>query len=133
MSTTLTIKDETIYSSFGDQYVFKLWLKSNRLTVRELIRTRVGREVTEHNTQQSDKIRRLLQPQTMEQTLNLARPRKFQPLDWQEQYDKAVEAFQRNGFVILVNERQVENLDDWIEVQPETEVTFLRLVPLVGG
>ena len=133
MSTTLTIKDETIYSSFGDQYVFKLWLKSNRLTVRELIRTRVEREVTEHNTQQSDKIRGLLQPQTMEQTLNLARPRKFQPLDWQEQYDKAVEAFQRNGFVILVNERQVENLDDWIEVQPETEVTFLRLVPLVGG
>ena len=133
MSTTLTIKDETIYSSFGDQYVFKLWLKSNRLTVRELIRTRVEREVTEHNTQQSDKIRGLLQPQTMEQTLNLARPRKFQPLDWQEQFDKAVEAFQRNGFVILVNEQQVENLDDWIEVQPETEVTFLRLVPLVGG
>ncbi len=133
MSTTLTIKDETIYSSFGDQHVFKLWLKSNRLTVRELIRTRVEREVVEHNTQQSDKIRGLLQPQTMEQRLNLARPRKFQPLDGQEQYDKAVEAFQRNGFVILVNERQVENLDDWIEVQPETEVTFLRLVPLVGG
>jgi hypothetical protein len=133
MSTTLTIKDESIYSSFGDRYVFKLSLKTDRLTVRELIRTRVEREVAEYNTRQSDKLYGLLQARETEQAHNNARPPKFQPLNWQEQFDKAVRAFQRNGFIILVDERQVESLDTWIEVKPETEVTFLKLVALVGG
>lgn len=133
MSTTLIIKDESIYSSFGDQYVFKLSLKTDRLTVRELIRTRVEREVTEYNTRQSDKLYGLLQARDTEQTHNNARPRKFQPLDRQEQFDKAIQAFQRNGFIILVDQRQVESLDTLIEVKPETEVTFLKLVALVGG
>jgi hypothetical protein len=133
MSTTLTIKDESIYSSFGDRYVFKLSLKTDRLTVRELIRTRVEREVAEYNTRQSDKLYGLLQAWETEQAHNNARPHKFQPLNWQEQFDKAVRAFQRNGFIILVDERQVESLDTWIEVKPETEVTFLKLVALVGG
>ena len=133
MSTTLTIKDESIYSSFGDRYVFKLSLKTDRLTVRELIRARVEREVAEYNTRRSDKLYGLLQAQETEQAQNNARPRKFQSLDWQEQFDKAVQAFQRNGFIILVDQRQVESLDTWIEVKPETEVTFLKLVALVGG
>jgi hypothetical protein len=133
MSTTLTIKDESIYSSFGDGYVFKLSLKTDRLTVRELIRTRVEREVAEYNTRQSDKLYGLLQAQETGQAHNNARPRKFQPLDGQEQFDKAVQAFHRNGFIILVDQQQVESLDTWIEVKPETEVTFLKLVALVGG
>jgi hypothetical protein len=133
MSTTLTIKDESIYSSFGDQYVFKLSLKTDRLTVRELIRTRVESEVAEYNSRQSDKLYGLLQAREAGQAHDNARPRKFQPLDRQEQFDKAVQAFQRNGFIILVDERQVESLDTWIEVKPETEVTFLKLVALVGG
>jgi hypothetical protein len=47
LSKLLTIKDESIYGSFGDRYVIKLSLKTDRLTVRELIRTRVEREVAE--------------------------------------------------------------------------------------
>src|SRR5262245_9503709 len=35
--------------------------------------------------------------------------------------------------LILVDQQQVESLDTWIEVKPETEVTFLKLVALVGG
>src|SRR5262245_18364754 len=133
MSTTLTMKDESIYSSFGDRYVFKLSLKTYRLTVRELIRARVEREMAEYKTRRSDKLYGLLQAQETEQAQNNARPRKFQSLDCQEQFDKAVQAFLRNGFILLVDQRQVESLDTWIEVKPETEVTFLKLVALVGG
>src|SRR5262245_25062201 len=103
MSTTLTIKDETLHGAFGDQYVFKLWLKTDRLTVRELIRTRVEREVAEYNAKRADKPLGLFQPAAVERLLNSARPREFKPLDWQEQFDKAIQAFERNGFVILVN------------------------------
>jgi hypothetical protein len=131
--STLIIKDESIYGSFGGQCVFKLSLKTDRLTVRELIRTRVEREVAEYNERQSDKLYGLLQTRETEQAYSNARPRKFQPLDGQEQFEKAVQAFQRNGFIILVDQQQVESLDAWIEVKPETEVTFLKLAPLVGG
>ena len=33
----------------------------------------------------------------------------------------------------LVDERQAASLDEMIEVTPQTQVIFLRLVPLVGG
>ncbi|MFF8374896.1 hypothetical protein ACF07V_02015 [Streptomyces sp. NPDC015661] len=48
-------------------------------------------------------------------------------------FARAVEAFGRNGFLVLVGDRQVEELDETVTVGPETEVVFLRLVPLVGG
>jgi len=34
---------------------------------------------------------------------------------------------------LLVNDRQVDELEDEIEIRPDTTVTFLKLVPLVGG
>ncbi|MEU3605921.1 hypothetical protein AB0E83_10755 [Streptomyces sp. NPDC035033] len=46
---------------------------------------------------------------------------------------RALDAFARNGFLVLVGDRQVEDPDETLTVGPETEVVFLRLVPLVGG
>jgi len=48
-------------------------------------------------------------------------------------YEHAIEAFGRNGFVVLVGDRQIEELDQELELASATEVTFLKLVPLVGG
>ncbi|EDL56503.1 hypothetical protein PM8797T_00784, partial [Gimesia maris DSM 8797] len=46
---------------------------------------------------------------------------------------KAVEAFERNQILILVNERQAESLDEEIKITPQSEVSFLKLTLLVGG
>jgi hypothetical protein len=54
-------------------------------------------------------------------------------IDWQAQYEKTVQAFERNGFVLLVNDRQMTELDEEVELRCDTTITFLRLVPLVGG
>jgi len=35
--------------------------------------------------------------------------------------------------MVLVDDRQAESLDEDIVVKPETRVSFLKLVPLVGG
>ncbi|MCX4818891.1 hypothetical protein OG883_03025 [Streptomyces sp. NBC_01142] len=48
-------------------------------------------------------------------------------------YERAIEAFGRNGFLVLVGDRQIVELDEELELGSATEVTFLRLVPLVGG
>lgn len=45
----------------------------------------------------------------------------------------AIQAFGRNAFFVVVDGRQVENLDEEIPFRPTSEVTFLRLLPLVGG
>jgi hypothetical protein len=104
-----------------------------RLPLREVIRRRVFQEVAEHNAGRSAGFRRLVQPTDVERTLNGVRPREHGHVDAQEQYVRVVEAFSRNGFVVLVDDRQVDDLDAQIELRAGTEITFLKLVPLVGG
>lgn len=132
MVATLTIRDETT-SPLDDDRVFTLDLPAERVTVGELIRTRVHREVGDYNATQPECFRGLVRPTDAENTLNGFRVRERRRIDPEEQTERAMEAFYRNGFILLVNDRQAEDLDDVIEVRPETTVTFLKLVPLVGG
>ena len=53
--------------------------------------------------------------------------------DVKKQFEAACEAYARNGFLILVDERQAGGLDEEVTLGAGTEVTFLRMVPLVGG
>ena len=52
------------------------------------------------------------------------------PVDY---LDQAVQAFQRNGFILLVDDRQLTDLEEEVVLKPGSQVTFLRLIPLVGG
>ncbi len=131
MSNSLKICDTT---TLGDeQPVFVLDFLTERITVRELIRSRVYQEVKDYNTTQPEYFRTLVRPTDAEQTLNgykLAKPRQ---LDWEQQFERAIAAFQSNGFIILVGDRQVTELEEEIEIGPAATVSFLRLIPLVGG
>ena len=60
-------------------------------------------------------------------------PRARPKIDWEAQYARAIEAFTRNGFFVLVDDQQLESLDDEIFVRPGTAISFVKLVPLVGG
>ncbi len=113
---------------------------NERLSVREIIRARVWQEVQDYNTgQQAVAFQGLVQPTATETKLNESRVPKeakhgaFKPIDWQKQYEVALRAFETNGFFILINSRQAETLDEEFDVEPETEVSFVKLVPLVGG
>lgn len=46
---------------------------------------------------------------------------------------KALRAFEAGSYIILVNGQQVEHLDEELTFSSNTKVTFLRLMPLVGG
>jgi hypothetical protein len=131
MSTILTVRDET--TSGGTLHEFALELLTERVTVRELIRSRVYQEVQDYNQRQPQVFRGLVQPTDAEINLNGFKLRKPRTIDWKKQVDKAVEAFESNGIVILVDDKQVELLDEEIVIRPETRVSFLRLTMLVGG
>ena len=134
MPTTLTIRDETTFDLGGDNDEgFALDVSAERITVRGLIRARVYREVREHNLRQPELFRGLVQPTGAERTLNGFKVRRGRRIDPERQFEGAIESFYRNGFIVLVNDRQVDGLDEEIEVRPDTTVVFLKLVPLVGG
>ena len=133
MSTTLTIRDESTTALGRPGLVWTLACPAERLTARALIELRVRHEVEAHNLRQSEVFQGLIQPSEAERALNGGRPRQHRPLDWRRQVLRAWEAFEANGFILLVDERQVESLDQSLELGPVTTVTFLKLVPLVGG
>src|SRR5262245_28501777 len=131
MSATLTIRDETLGGESLAEWA--LDVLTERITVRELIRSRIYQEVQDYNRSQPGVFRGLIQPEGAEKALNGWTMKKPRLLDWKKQFDRGVEAFAKNQVLILVNDRQAESLDEEIEVGPETRVTFLRLTPLVGG
>lgn len=133
MTATLTIRDETTFSFNAEGFELTISLPSDVVSARELIRERVRQEVEEFNARRPEFFRGLVEPTDAERTLNGFRLRTVRLLDWREQYERAVEAFHRNGFILLVDDRQVEDVDALFEVKPQTTVTFLKLIPLVGG
>ena len=134
MSATLMIRDET--ATGVPVHEFPLEFSNERVTVRELIRERVYQEVSEYNfraRREGGFFRGLVQPTDAERTLNGFKVPKNRDIDWEAQFARAIDAFGRNGFFILVDDRQAETLDETIVISPGTQVSFVKLTPLVGG
>ena len=131
MPATLTIHDET--TSGQKTNTFTLDCLTERMTVRELIRARIYQEVQDYNQKEPEYFRGLVEPSNAERVLNGYKLKAKRKIDWQEQFQRATEAFARNGFFVLVGDKQAETLDQEFDVKVDTEVSFVRLMPLVGG
>ena len=129
--TTVTLRDET--PGGAPTEALTLDFLDERVTARELIRARVYQEVAEFNAAHSAVFRGLVQPRDSQRTRDGYALRSRRALDWEEQFARALEAFECNGFVLLVDDRQVLALDEEVELRHDSNVTFLRLMPLVGG
>ncbi len=132
MPVSLTIHDETLSGDIKNS--FTLDDLNERLTVKELIRSRVYQEVNDHN--QTKKNRKLfsglVRPTPTEENLNKTK-KEFKKIDWEEQFDKACEAFEKNGFFILIDNHQAESLEQTFLIKPDMSISFVKLVALVGG
>ncbi len=131
MSATLTIRDENLGGEALHEWVLEVL--TEKLTVRELIRSRVYQEVQDHNLRGAQVFQGLVQPEEAEKTLNGWKLKKPRQLDWKRQFERATEAFEKNQILILINDKQAETLEEEVVVEAGTQVTFLRLTPLVGG
>uniref|UniRef100_B8HT70 Uncharacterized protein n=1 Tax=Cyanothece sp. (strain PCC 7425 / ATCC 29141) TaxID=395961 RepID=B8HT70_CYAP4 len=131
MPATLTLYDET---TLGEKRAaLTLSFDTTRISVRDLIRDRVYNEVWDYNQNKTGIFRGLVQPTDSERQLNGFKLKQPRQINWEEQYQKALAAFENNSFVILVGDRQVDDLDTEIEISDQTQVSFLKLIPLVGG
>ncbi|WP_308365294.1 MULTISPECIES: hypothetical protein [unclassified Microbulbifer] len=131
MAVALKISDE----SAGGEKMFEslLHFPAETISVRELIEVRVQTEVEHYNASARQKFMGLIQPSDSERDLNGYRVRRNRRVDVDAQQEVAINAFQSNGFFLLVNDRQVTGLDEQIIITPNTSVVFLKLTPLVGG
>ena len=136
MPVTLTIRDETASGDVFDER--PLEFPTERITVRDLIRERVYQEVQDYNRRKDAQVfRGLVQPTDAEQVLNGKRTeyrlKKHRQIEWKPQFEQALEAFERNGFFVLVDDKQAESLDQEFTIAHGTQVSVVKLTLLVGG
>jgi hypothetical protein len=133
MLSTLTVYDESTTGDRGEPIVLEFL--TEEVTVRELIRQRVYQEVQDYNLSkaQAPVFNGLVQPMDAERTLNGYKLKQPRQIAWNEQYEHAISAFERGSVLVIVNDRQAESLDERVTIDPSTDVSFLKLVPLVGG
>jgi len=129
MPISLPILDETTAGERRSAGEFQF--EAETLTLREIIRRRVQQEVERFNRSDIEVFRGLVQPEETERILNGVRERPV--LDWQKQYARALAAFQGNGFLVFVDDRQITDPDETVHLTAHTKVAFLKLVPLIGG
>src|SRR5215831_16081372 len=128
---TVTVIDEV--PGQGRQVAFTLELWTEKLTARELIERRVRHEVEAHNLKGDEVFLGLVQPTDSERALNGWRLKKQRVVNAEEQIASAWEAFTDQRILLVVDDRQVEDLDEELTLRRDAEVCFYRLVPLVGG
>ena len=131
MPLTLRIRDEVIPGQTSPTE--SVVVPHATTTARELIRSRVQQEVERHNQSLPEVFCGLVQPEESERILNGFRMKVRRPLHWNRQFEKACAGFQRNGFLLIVDGSQIAELDEPILLRSDSEVQFVKLVPLIGG
>lgn len=125
---TITINDE---SASGDIFQkIALQFENEYITLEELIRARISEEIKHYYNKASNYKSGLVIPSNIEKRLNNKAGKK---IDLEKQVYIALDAFMNNRFIVLVDDEQLEKPDEKILVDKSTEVSFIKLTPLVGG
>lgn len=125
---TLTINDETASGKLLNE--ISLQFEKEYISVEELIKSRIEQEVKKYQDRTESYRNGLVLPEEIEQRLN--RKPKI-AIDLEKQVYIALDAFNKNGYFILVDDEQVDELDQKFLIDKATKVSFIKLTPLVGG
>jgi hypothetical protein len=131
MPLTIVIRDENATGKIIQE--IPLSFDNELITVRQIIQARVEAEVEQYNRKLPEYYRGLVQPTDAEQTLNGFKLKKGRKIDPEKQFFIALDAFKKNGYFLLIDNIQAESLDQMVVVNKGTEISFVKLTPLVGG
>lgn len=145
MAALLKILDEHFgANAFERRPAVELRLASERTTARDIIRQRVEAEVDEVNRRNQAHIDGHARTRSFLIDVDAASPeaklnlpiigrRKPKLFDLDAETDRAIVAFEKRQFIMLLDDRQIDDIDDYVTIMPESEVVFLYLTPLKGG
>ena len=128
---TLSIKDENLSGKILQE--MKIGFDSEIVSVKDIIEERVKHEVENYNKKLPEYFNGLIEPTDAERTLNGYKLRSKKLIDAEKQVYVALDAFQKNGFFILVDDQQCTSLDQMLKLESNTRISFVKLTPLVGG
>jgi len=131
MALTVTIRDTTGSGKITNS--IDVFFKQESITVKDLIEARVLKEVEDFNSQQPQYFNGLVQPTRAEQTLNGYRMREHKRIDAEKQIYIAWDAFQKNSYFVLIDDKQAESLEQEVCLTRSSTISFVKLTPLVGG
>ncbi|RFZ95751.1 hypothetical protein D0C36_09595 [Mucilaginibacter conchicola] len=127
----ITIKDETFAGKILQE--LDLEFDTTTVTMKDIITSRVTKEVEEYNKKLPQFFNGLVEPTHAEKTLNGFKLKNKAVIDAEKQVFVALHAFQSNAFFVLVNNVQSESLEQQVELSTHTKISFIKLTPLVGG
>ena len=128
---TLTIKDETAGGRITNEIA--VTLSGELTTVKDIIKARIYAEVDLYNRRMPEYFKGLIQPSEAEVTINGFKLKEKRKVDPKKQCLLALDAFNKNGFFLLIDNIQSESLDQMLVVNANTALSFVKLTPLVGG
>lgn len=127
----IVISDELLNGKITNQ--FEISIESDSITVRDLISKRVSFEIENYNKKLPEYFNGLIEPKEAERTLNGYKLKPKQLIDVEKQVYIALDAFQKNGFFVLVDNEQLEELEQQVVLKSTSKISFVKLTPLVGG
>jgi lambda repressor-like predicted transcriptional regulator len=147
---TVEVRSRVVGGRGGDPEIEPVYIRllEEKLTVAELIRRTVEEQVRDlvaRRKLDAEQTRRALDRQyhsgeeiiakAEHSTVKNPSRRATDPVKKRSAAEvrKALSAFDSRSYYVTVDGRQVERLDDVIELRPDSKVTFIRLMPLVGG
>jgi hypothetical protein len=145
MQATLTVTAKVIgrtrppYPDWAVPFPPDLSLSGDSLTLRDLITRIVRQEVEAYNTRQEERrLTRVLSQAQIEQAVASGKvDLGGRDLQHEAKPDEAVGtallAFEDGFYFVFVDGTQQKSLDQQVFVRPGSQVTFVRLIPLVGG
>ncbi len=129
---TFLVTDETINGI--TLHTIPIFFESTTVTLRAIITARVEKEVERYNSKLDKTYLGLVTPTSFEKTLN--EPTTFHSqrlVDAEKQIYVAMDGFVKNQFVVLINDRQIEDLEEEFNVSAIDKISFIKIMPLVGG
>jgi hypothetical protein len=130
MRTTVMIRDETPTGRTEHEWQLTV---DHTITLRELIRLRVREEVARYNASPTGRFDGLVRPTSADAAGDACVLPADHRIDWVQQAEVALEAFEHNAFFVVVGSSQVDDLDAELDLSDHAGVSFVRLVPLAGG
>jgi len=128
---TITIKDETAAGEVFNK--IPVSFASELVSVKDIVRARVFADVEAYNQRLPEYFKGLVQPGEAELALNGYKMKERRPVDPEKQYAIALEAFSRNGYFVLIDNIQAEDPEQMVVINAHTDISFIKLTPLVGG
>jgi hypothetical protein len=139
MSSTLTISGKVlgrIKPLFQD---WSISLSSPSLTLKELISRIVLEEIAAFRTRQEERrLVKVLSPEEIYQgvqrgKIDMGGREISQEIDTEAAIENAWQYFADGFYFVFVDDKQIETLDSPVSLNDNSEIVFLRLIPLVGG